>query len=281
MVILGGGLSGSTAAIAARLLDAPVMLVEKSTFPRHKVCGEFLSPEVLPLLERMGLEQTFFAANPAPMRRVALDFGGRQKRFALPEMAYGLSRYRLDAMLFDRAGELGAHTAKHASSEPPTIIATGRAALPHDGAQKGRRLFGFKAHFRGPVNDAVELYFMPGGYVGVNPVEDGITNVCGICSEDTLRKLDFHVDELVYHNVPLRNRLVGMERQWDWLFVGPLVFTNRFKTDPVAYYTGDALSFVDPFTGSGMLAAMYSGWMAGEMAAKGEDHCLLVERQNG
>lgn len=270
VVILGGGLSGATAAIAARLLDAPVTLVEKSTFPRHKVCGEFLSPEILPLIERMGLTETFFAAGPAPMRRVVLDFNGRAKRFTLPETAYGLSRYRLDAMLFDRATALGAVAAKE-SSETPTIIATGRGALPGGAGEKGQRLFGFKAHFKGTVNDAVELYFVPGGYVGVNPVEGGITNVCGICSEATLRKLDFAVDGLVEGHEPLRSRLKGMERLWDWLFVGPLVFTNRFKTNPNVYYTGDAVSFVDPFTGSGMLAALHSGWLAGTMAAQGEE----------
>lgn len=268
MVILGGGLSGATAAIAARLQGSPVTLVEKSVFPRHKVCGEFLSPEVLPLLAQMGLEAKFAAENPAPMRRVVLNFGGREKRFPLPETAYGLSRYKLDAMLFQRAQELGVVTTRETEASP-TIVATGRGALPGGSGEKGQRLFGFKAHFRGTVNDAVELYFIPGGYVGVNPVEGGITNVCGLCSESALRKLDFNVDNLISENPALRNRLQPMERLWDWLFVGPLVFTNRFKTKPNAFYTGDAVSFVDPFTGSGMLAALHSGWLAGSMAAQG------------
>ena len=100
MVIRGGGLAGTAAAIAARRAGAPVTVIEKSSFPRHKVCGEFLSPEVLPILGELGLRQAFLALQPALMRRAVLNFGGREKRFSLPEPAYGLSRFGAFVRMF-------------------------------------------------------------------------------------------------------------------------------------------------------------------------------------
>lgn len=275
MIILGGGLAGSAAAISARRYGAPVTIVEKSNFPRHKVCGEFLSPEVLPILEELGLAQPFLDLQPALMRRAVLNFGPRrEKRFALPEPAYGLSRYALDQFLIEHARQQGAVVTKDPPAAPPDIIAKGRAGLPSSAhtagrGAKGQRLFGFKAHFAGPANDAVELYFFPGGYTGVNPAENGITNVCGLCTEAVLRQHDFQIESLISQMPALAERISPLKRQWDWLFVGPLVFENRLHSGVDAFYAGDALSFVDPFTGSGMLAALHTGSLAGRYAALG------------
>lgn len=263
MIILGGGLAGCAAALrAAQLGQAPV-IIEKSSFPRHKVCGEFLSPEVLPLLDELGvsLQDTI----PAPIRRVILYFENSEKRFTLPEAAMGLSRYRLDEFLQDRARSAGATVLK-STGVAPQIVATGR----HRSEPKGFRLFGFKAHFRGPVSDMVELFFFNGGYVGVNPVEDGLTNVCGLAPESSLKQYNFDVDAFVHQHLPLRRRLEGVQRQWDWLFTGPLVFGNELRVAGESYPAGDALSFVDPFTGSGMLAALRTGKLAAEAVAQGD-----------
>ena len=81
------------------------------------------------------------------------------------------------------------------------IVAYGRQF-----SSSGRdRLFGFKAHFRGPVSDAVELYFFDDFYVGVNPVEGGLTNVCGLGSEAGLRR---YYPVFSYH-LPVSSALGG------------------------------------------------------------------------
>ena len=269
--MVGGGLAGAAAAIAARRQGAAVTIVEKSRFPRHKVCGEFLSPRVLEIFESLGIASEFHAKSPAIMRRVILNFAGREKRFALPCPAYGLSRYQLDDFLLSTARGLGASVV---SERPPesferTILATGRT----QSAPKGNRLFGFKAHFSGPANDAVELYFFGEGYVGVNAVEGGFTNVCGLVPESTMRQHGFDTDSLVDSVPALRERLTPLRRHFDWLRVGPVIFANRFSETPAPgeYRAGDALSFVDPFTGSGMLGALLSGRAAGMAAADGQD----------
>ena len=266
--MVGGGLAGCAAAITARRAGAAVTMVEKSSFPRHKVCGEFLSPEARPILEALGVRLD----EAAPIRRTVLNFGGRrEKGFRLPEAAWGLSRYRLDHELFQKAVAEGVVAVREMPGEPlprRRILATGRQRA----APKGSRQFGFKAHFRGEANDAVELYFFRGGYVGVNPVEGGVTNVCGLAREDILAEYGFEIDGLVESIPALRERVSGLRREFDWLKVGPLVYANRFH-EPVTegeYHAGDSLSFVDPFTGSGMLGALKAGVAAGNSAARGD-----------
>lgn len=254
LVILGGGPAGSAAAITARLAGQPVLLVEKTRFPRQKVCGEFLSPEARPLLDRMGV----FFPEAAAIRRVSLHLRRAEKRFSLAEPALGISRYLMDDRMLQRAVALGA-TVSANTDLSPGIVATGRRASQ----PKGQRLFGFKSHFEGPESDSVELYFFGGGYVGVNPVEGGRTNVCGLLPESVLAPLGFEIDEALYQFEPLRERLAPLKRSFDWLKVGPLVFGPQTATCD-ARRAGDALQFVDPFTGSGMLAAIETGVLAAE-----------------
>lgn len=260
ITILGGGPAGSAAAIAARREGALVRVIEKSRLPRHKVCGEFFSPEIQMELERLDMWDAFLSGGPARVRRMKLHFGRTQKSCRLPEPAWGLSRFAFDALL---AHESLAGS-QHIPAEPD-IIATGRSAVQ----ARGKRLFGFKAHFEGPLDDAVELFFFHGCYVGVSPIEGGRTNVCGLGPEDFLRRFDFDFDRVLGASPALAGRMAPLTRSLEWLSTGPLRFAQNFAQDPPAYYAGDALSFVDPFTGSGLLAAVKTGALAGTLAARG------------
>lgn len=268
VTIIGGGPAGCAAALAALAEGASVTVCEKSRFPRHKVCGGFLSPEILSIFESLNMAQAFVAARPAFLRTAVLHIGGREKRFRLPEPAYSLSRFALDGLLLEEAVRRGAELRIEAIKTPvapsnATVIAHGRQKP----APKGERLFGFKAHFRGAVDEAVEMFFFDGCYAGVSPVEDGAVNVCGLAPEDLLRTSDFQPEALFPEG--LRARLHPLERSFDWLITGPLVFHDEFRNHATAYLAGDAMGFVDPFTGSGILAAMRTGKLAGQNAARG------------
>ena len=264
--IAGAGLAGSAAAIAARQAGAPVRMWDPSRTPKHKVCGEFLTPEIEPVMESLGLWQQFLAANPARMTRMQLHFGSRAADGRFSEPAYGLSRYRLDALLRGEAEQRGAQWVVERVPGKVDIVAHGRQFS----SSSRNRLFGFKAHFRGPVNDAVELYFFDGFYVGVNPVEDGLTNVCGMGSESGLRRLHFNYDSLVASHPALASRLRPMSRAMEWLSTGPLVYQSQLRHPPEdQLLAGDALQFVDPFTGTGMTIAIWTGALAGRMIAEG------------
>lgn len=278
ITILGGGLAGSAAALSALRCGAEVQIAERSKLPRHKVCGEFLSPEIEIPLEQSHIWDRFIAAGPARIRRMVLNFGTREKSAILPEPGWGLSRFAFDDLLLRTALERGASLVD--AIPDPLIVAAGRSS----GAERGKRLFGFKAHFTGPGDDGVELYFFRGGYVGVNCVENGITNVCGLAPESLLARYGFDADALIAAVDSLRERLKPLSRSMRWMHVGPLVFGNKLRDEHSRYVAGDALSFVDPFTGSGMLCALLTGTLAGKYAAEGRsprDYRLAARRMLG
>lgn len=241
-------------------------VIEKSRLPRHKVCGEFFSPEIGPELEKLRVWDAFLAAGPARVNRTALHFGRRTKSSKLPETAFGLSRYAFDHLLLEYVRSGGADiVTEHAG--PPRIVATGRRAKP---GARGKRLFGFKAHFAGPTDDAVELFFFDRCYVGVTSIEGGKTNVCGLAPESFLSTFGFEYDSIPLHCSALAGRLKPLRRVMPWISTGPLQYTQGFGHTGSMYPAGDALSFVDPFTGSGLLAAVRSGSMAGRAAANNQ-----------
>jgi flavin-dependent dehydrogenase len=273
--VVGAGPAGSAAALTALRQSAPVTIVEKSRLPRHKVCGEFISPEVRGILEKLDCMDAFMALGPSSIRRMTLHFGKRRKHSVLAEPAFGLSRYALDRFLFETAVARGAVSVRETwtesaavAAQESVVLAKGRKAIAPEGSN---RLFGFKAHYIGPVDDAVELFFFDGCYGGVSSVEQGVTNVSGLAPEAMLRACEFNADELVSRSRPLAERLSPLTRKMAWLTVGPLVFSRSFNpVDTQAVYpAGDALGFTDPFTGSGMLNAVLTGSMAGYAAALG------------
>ena len=264
VTVIGGGPAGSAAALAALAEGAAVTVYEKSRFPRHKVCGEFISPEVMPALEALGLMDGFLAAGPARLTEAILHFGRSRKCFRFPEAAFSLSRYALDRFLLDQAANRGAEMKIEAKSPlEAAVIAHGRQTP----APKGNRLFGYKAHFRGSIGDTVEMFFSEGCYTGLSPVECGEVNVCGLAPEEMLRAHGFRPEALLPQS--LKDRLRPMEQSFEWIVTGPLVFHEKFHEDSAAYLAGDALGFVDPFTGSGILSALLTGRLAGKAAARG------------
>lgn len=199
---------------------------------------------------------------------MSIRFGRREKCAPLPEPAFGLSRYLLDKLLYDRALALGAHAGvSDTAADEACVIASGRRAS----APRGCRLFGFKAHFRGAVDDTIELHFFDRGYVGISAIEGGLTNVCGLADESVLARFGFDYDAILGSVQSVSARVGPLGRAMDWLTTGPLVYASRLgkRGDPAVYYAGDALSFVDPFTGSGLYCAILTGAIAGRSAARG------------
>lgn len=228
------------------------------------MCGEFLSPGAPEWLAQLGVWNRILELRPTRYQRLGLYFRRARKQCRLPEAGWGLSRYALDRILWERAIELGVRF--HAErTRTAAIIATGRSRI----TAARPRLFGFKAHFRGPVSDSVDLYFDGPAYVGVNSVENGITNVCGLAPENLLSQYRFDPEPLLAGEA-LRDRLRNHERVMDWLITGPVVYGRPAFPPVLPLPVGDALSFVDPFTGTGLLNALFTGWQAGAICAQGK-----------
>jgi menaquinone-9 beta-reductase len=264
--IVGAGPAGAAAAIAALRESGAVSIIDRTRTTRHKVCGEFLASEACRELEALGVWPEFLSLGPARIRRVALHFGARAKQWNLAETAYGLSRRALDGLLLEKAASLGAVVSRGVEwrGGGGVVLASGRRG----GTGARPRLFGFKAHFEGPADDAVALYFAGSAYFGVSTVEESRTNVCGLAPEDELRQVNFDIDEFLQRSAPLAERLKPLSRAMEWLTTGPLVFSRPAAPLENTYAAGDALGFVDPFTGSGILNALITGQLAGKAAAR-------------
>jgi len=114
-IVVGGGPAGSSAAISLAQGGARVLLLEEKRMPREKLCGEFITPECFPSLERLRVMNRMLAAGAQKISRVSLVVSSGKSvdsQFAaMPSdstSAMSLSRARFDQILFDRAREAGA-----------------------------------------------------------------------------------------------------------------------------------------------------------------------------
>ena len=118
VAIIGGGPGGSSAAIRLRQLGFRVLLMEKRLFPREKLCGEFLSPEVRPLAASLELESELLDASPARLNLLRLHlYGESPLDISLSSPALGLSRAVLDHLLLRHAARLGAEVLEQTTAE--------------------------------------------------------------------------------------------------------------------------------------------------------------------
>ena len=191
--------------------------------------------------------------------RVVIDATGRSR--ALARCLTHEERRRGAA---DRSAQ---ETTRETTSE------TGGGLTP---ARKSRaRLVAFKAHLEGArgYDSACEIYFYRGGYGGLSPVEGGRSNLCFIASARDVRERGGD-PERVLREVVMSNRrasrtLEGASARASWLSVALESFgRSDLAPAPGLLAAGDAASFIDPFTGSGMLMALEGGELAAEVLAR-------------
>lgn len=114
-IIIGAGPAGSAAAISLAQRGARVLVLEEKRMPRGKLCGEFITPECFPSLQRLGVMDRMLAAGAQKLTRVSLiTSNGKSVQTHISTMssdaswAMSLSRARFDQILFDRARDAGA-----------------------------------------------------------------------------------------------------------------------------------------------------------------------------
>ncbi len=184
ITIVGGGLAGLTLGIGLRQRGIPVTVWEAGHYPRHRVCGEFISGRGQEVLRRLGLLDTFLQAGAVPARTAAF-FLGRfgSPAWALPKPAVCFSRFVMDGLLADQFRQLGGELREAARWQEDdfgegVVRATGRRREPRDHADCW---FGLKVHARKvPLAADLEMHGTRFGYVGLCRLKDGEVNVCGL-----------------------------------------------------------------------------------------------------
>jgi menaquinone-9 beta-reductase len=263
ITIAGGGLAGLSLASALRRHDVPVTVLEAGHYPRHRVCGEFISGTGAETLSKLGIAELFEDASLH--RSLAWHERGRlihRDRFSEP--ALGISRHRLDERLRRHAETLGAtiKTGIRARPEPREGLVWTAGRRPKNGPW-----IGLKAHVRGlSVTADLEMHAGTNGYAGIAGVEDGWTNVCGLFRTD--RKLAANGSALLaaYLDAGGNRHLAEALRHCEWRknsFSAVAGFDlGRQAAVPGLLALGDAESMIPPFTGNGMSMAFQAAELA-------------------
>jgi flavin-dependent dehydrogenase len=304
VLIAGGGPAGTSAAIGLAQDGARVLLLEKERFPRHKLCGEFISPECAGHFAWLGVASAMASAGGAALREtVFYGRGGRGVKvpsewFGGAGAALGLSRAAMDERLLQRAREVGvevweettatgllrdadgrvagARTSAGEARARVTLDATGRGRVlarrvDNKTAKTRPPLVAFKAHLAGAEGapNACEIYFYRGGYGGLNSVEGGAGNLCFIVPATDAKRFGGDAGrvmrEVVMQNRRAAQTLARAVPVTNWLAVALERFGSFAPAPaPGLLAAGDAAAFIDPFTGSGMLMALQCGELAAE-----------------
>jgi flavin-dependent dehydrogenase len=309
VIVVGGGPGGSATATLLAEAGHRVLLLDKAHFPRHKACSEFINPAAVQILHKLGMDDAITEAQPhqtegmmihAPDgRRFLVDFPTAQPG----QIAIGLSRFRLDHLLLQRAEQAGASVQQGAhvrdvicqagrvigveatidgvreSIRAPVVIgADGRHStvsrcLGLDAPVRWPRRTGLIAHYRGVtgLDRWGELHVVRGAYAGLASLEDGLTNVAYVAGAHAVAQrstsLETFFEQGLEHIPVLAAKLAGAERVGRIRGMGPMAHRTRQVSGAGFLLVGDAASFLDPFTGEGIFEALRAGQLAAPVVA--------------
>ena len=294
LAVVGGGPAGCAAAIAAARAGQRVLLCERGRYPRHRVCGEFISPESHQLLADLLGRDHELLRTPPQISQARMFVDGNCLEFSLPEPAWSISRYDLDAALWKAAENAGAdcrdstavqsidqssiRIADQAIAAKSIINASGRWSNVRRSslAESGPRWVGIKAHFSGEsAPSATDIYFFEGGYCGVQPVGNKRINASAMVRADVATTLD----EVFAAHSQLWLRSRAWEQVTETVATSPLVHSVPEPVTNGVMNAGDAAAFIDPFTGDGISLALRSGVLAAQCAINGGTERYTSEYQ--
>lgn len=263
VTIAGGGLAGLSLAAGLRLRGVPVVVHEAGSYPRHRVCGEFISGVEGATLERLGIADDL--ADARRHRSVAWFREGRLiHEDQLPSPALGISRHRLDLRLRDRVlaagGQVHEGSRQPREARPGQVWAAGR--IPRRG-----RWIGLKCHFHDLDMAAdLEMHLGANGYAGLAGIGDGRVNVCGLFQVDRGRHApgpELLLDYLAAGGQEGLVRRLRAALADDASFSAVAGFElGRQPVEDALCAIGDAESMIPPFTGNGMSMAFQSAEVA-------------------
>ncbi|MEN8964577.1 MAG: FAD-dependent oxidoreductase [Polaribacter sp.] len=294
IVIVGGGLAGLCNAIHLSKFDKKVLLIEKNNYPKHKVCGEYISNEVLPYLE-------FLNVNPFNFGAVKIDdfqlstTKNKVITAKLPLGGFGISRYTLDFELYKKAKENGVEILQdqvininfkkdvftfetkenNSFTSKICIGAFGKRSLldikfERDFIKKKSPYLAVKIHVKGnfPKNK-VALHNFKGGYCGVSKVENDVINLCYITNFSSFKKhkniTDFQ-ENVVFKNTFLKEMFQNASPIWKQpLSISQISFEPKKPVENHIIMSGDAAGMIHPLCGNGMSMAIQSAQIASKL----------------
>ena len=293
VIIIGGGLAGLTSAIHLTKMGCKVIVIEKNSYPKHKVCGEYISNEVLPYFK--WLDVHIESLNPTHISTLQFSSEtGRTIETQLPLGGFGISRYTLDHALYLKALSQNCQVIEDQVNEVifqddyfKVHLASGKtlsAKVVLGGFGKRSNLdikmkrnfieqkspwLGVKAHYEGKFDETVVgLHNFKGGYCGVSKVENNLLNICYLTNFKSFKKyknIEEFQEKVVSQNPHLKNILENSTSVFEKpLTISQICFDKKENVEDNILMMGDTAGLIHPLCGNGMAMAIHSGKLASE-----------------
>jgi menaquinone-9 beta-reductase len=259
VVVIGGSLAGAACVRELSRAGIDAVAIERDPFPREKVCGGFLSPGAVEILDELDLLEKLRCSGAVDVRSARVRSAGTEVEIRFRRPGLGVSRRTLDALLADHSAvEHGfVSTAAQLHDGRFRILLNGGgeivAKVLIDAAGKLSRFremktsqqFGVQFYEPESRGDVMDFWFFPDGYGGTVSIEGNRSNSCFLIRRNAI------------------SRYVGKP--------------NCQVTGPVAYRSGrsefigigDAGGMIDPFCGEGMHHALDTGRIAAAAVIRG------------
>ncbi len=294
--IIGGGLAGLALSIQAAADGYKVVLIEKESYPFHKVCGEYISLESWPFLQSLGVPLQDLDL-PIIKKLTVSAPNGKFLKHDLPQGGFGISRYKLDNLLKKIAIQKGVYVVENCKVD--NIIFDNDIFIIKTLAEKiscsvcsgsfGKRsnidvkwnrdfilqkpnslnnYIGVKYHVKinFPANE-IALHNFKDGYCGISKIEDGLCCVCYLTAASNLKKSNnniAHMEALVLYKNP---HLKNIFRQAEVVYNKPITisqisFAKKTQVQNHVLLIGDAAGMITPLCGNGMSMALHGSKIA-------------------
>jgi flavin-dependent dehydrogenase len=294
VLIIGGGLAGLTAALHLQKEELDVILIEKTAYPHHKVCGEYISNEVLPYLQWLDVDPRTLGATAINKLQFS-TLSGKSIETNLPLGGFGISRFSLDDFLFNKFRNRGGRVIQdtvnavsfkneqfdtttlggHRIFARQVIGAYGKRSaidlqLKRKFMQEKSPYLAVKAHYSGEFpGNLVGLHNFSGGYCGVSKVESDQINVCYLTDYHSFKahkNISSFQQRVLYQNKYLKT----IFEQCNPLFESPITVSQLSfaAKECVAQHIlmiGDTAGLIHPLCGNGMGMAIHSAKICAEL----------------
>lgn len=294
VVVIGGGLAGLLSALKLSRTGISVCLIEKKNYPFHRVCGEYISNEVVPYLKSINAYPEHLS--PSALHRFQLSaINGKSSYLKLDLGGFGVSRYAFDHFLYEENLKAGVQVMvntevndvvfkdDHFEVSLATDVLITRQVIGSFGKrskldvslnrsfiQKRSPYVGVKYHIRTDFpDDLVALHNFEGGYCGVNKIDDDKTNLCYLVHRSVL-KSEGSIEALEKNILQKNIHLKQIFNNSEFLFDKPETINEiSFETkEPVLNHmlmVGDAAGMITPLCGNGMAMAIHASKIATDL----------------
>lgn len=293
VLVIGGGLAGLTTAVHLSQNDVKVCLIEKNHYPHHKVCGEYVSNEVLPYLNSLDVDPFKVGAKNITTFEIS-DISGKRIKANLPLGGFGISRYSFDNLLYETLKEKSeiifdnvvkvtfdndkfeVITQKRKKISANFVIgAYGKRSnldnfLNRKFMMQKSSWLAVKNHFKYDFpDDTVALHNFKGGYCGLSKTEENLVNACYLTTFKSFKKYSdietFQKKELSKNpslNHFFENAIPVFKKP---ITISQISFEQKNPVENHIFMIGDSAGLIHPLCGNGMAMAIRGAQLFSEL----------------